>query len=246
MRSRVRAGLPWATMSSPAPPTARRRCASWCTRSWAEALAPVEPAVARLGEFLRGEVAAGRGYLPGRPARAARVPAAARRRQGARRRPGPLPDTGPRDGPVVLGGAGRAAGPPEPGQHLHRARGRPRAPAPDQRRPHAVGRPGRPAPQPRPHGRPRQAGEPPRPRLGGGDRRGPSRHWSSAAAPSSRSSGGATPVLSQRTCPTSRCIESPHPSPLSAHQGFFGSRPFSRANTLLTEAGADPVDWRLP
>jgi len=42
------------------------------------------------------------------------------------------------------------------------------------------------------------------------------------------------------------CIESPHPSPLSASRGFFGSRPFSRANALLTELGADPVDWRLP
>jgi uracil-DNA glycosylase len=41
-------------------------------------------------------------------------------------------------------------------------------------------------------------------------------------------------------------IESPHPSPLSASRGFFGSRPFSRANELLTKMGADPVDWRLP
>jgi uracil-DNA glycosylase len=41
-------------------------------------------------------------------------------------------------------------------------------------------------------------------------------------------------------------IESPHPSPLSASRGFFGSRPFSRANDLLTQMGADPVDWRLP
>ncbi|NNM46861.1 uracil-DNA glycosylase [Knoellia koreensis] len=41
-------------------------------------------------------------------------------------------------------------------------------------------------------------------------------------------------------------IESPHPSPLSAHSGFFGSRPFSRANELLAQQGADPVDWRLP
>lgn len=40
-------------------------------------------------------------------------------------------------------------------------------------------------------------------------------------------------------------IESAHPSPLSAHQGFFGTRPFSRANTALVEAGVDPVDWRL-
>ena len=41
-------------------------------------------------------------------------------------------------------------------------------------------------------------------------------------------------------------VESPHPSPLSAHRGFFGSRPFSRVNRLLEAAGAEPVDWRLP
>ncbi len=41
-------------------------------------------------------------------------------------------------------------------------------------------------------------------------------------------------------------IESAHPSPLSASRGFFGSRPFSRANALLERQGADPVDWRLP
>ncbi len=40
-------------------------------------------------------------------------------------------------------------------------------------------------------------------------------------------------------------IESPHPSPLSAHNGFFGSKPFSRANAALQEAGREPVDWRL-
>ena len=41
-------------------------------------------------------------------------------------------------------------------------------------------------------------------------------------------------------------IESAHPSPLSARSGFFGSRPFSRANALLVEQGADPIDWSLP
>ncbi|WP_336991788.1 uracil-DNA glycosylase [Leucobacter sp. VD1] len=40
-------------------------------------------------------------------------------------------------------------------------------------------------------------------------------------------------------------IESPHPSPLSASRGFFGSRPFSRANEALVAQGAEPVDWRL-
>ncbi len=45
-----------------------------------------------------------------------------------------------------------------------------------------------------------------------------------------------------------RCvaIESPHPSPLSASRGFFGSRPFSRANELLSQLGAEPIDWKLP
>ena len=45
---------------------------------------------------------------------------------------------------------------------------------------------------------------------------------------------GATPI-----------VASAHPSPLSASSGFFGSRPFSRANELLEAAGAAPIDWRL-
>jgi uracil-DNA glycosylase len=46
---------------------------------------------------------------------------------------------------------------------------------------------------------------------------------------------GATPI-----------IESAHPSPNSADRGFFGSRPFSRASRLLEEQGAGPIDWKLP
>ncbi|WP_298874754.1 uracil-DNA glycosylase [uncultured Microbacterium sp.] len=41
-------------------------------------------------------------------------------------------------------------------------------------------------------------------------------------------------------------VSSPHPSPLSASRGFFGSRPFSQVNALLQEQGADAVDWRIP
>ena len=41
-------------------------------------------------------------------------------------------------------------------------------------------------------------------------------------------------------------VESAHPSPLSARNGFFGSRPFTRANALLAEQGGEPVDWELP
>lgn len=42
------------------------------------------------------------------------------------------------------------------------------------------------------------------------------------------------------------CLESPHPSPMAAHHGFFGSRPFSHANEILVGQGAEPVNWRLP
>jgi len=40
-------------------------------------------------------------------------------------------------------------------------------------------------------------------------------------------------------------ITSPHPSPLSAHRGFFGSKPFNRANDLLIKQGREPIDWSL-
>ena len=52
-----------------------------------------------------------------------------------------------------------------------------------------------------------------------------------------------TPMLAEGRCSV---IESAHPSPLSASRGFFGSRPFSRANELLAGMGAEPIDWRLP
>lgn len=41
-------------------------------------------------------------------------------------------------------------------------------------------------------------------------------------------------------------VESAHPSPLSARNGFFGSRPFSKTNSALVEAGREPIDWRIP
>lgn len=41
-------------------------------------------------------------------------------------------------------------------------------------------------------------------------------------------------------------IETPHPSPLSAHRGFFGSRPFSRANIWLQDHGLTPINWTDP
>lgn len=43
--------------------------------------------------------------------------------------------------------------------------------------------------------------------------------------------------------PRSYVITSPHPSPLSAYRGFFGSKPFSKANAILTKLGLSPIDW---
>ena len=56
-----------------------------------------------------------------------------------------------------------------------------------------------------------------------------------------RDAASLTPALGQTPI-----IASPHPSPLSASRGFFGSRPFSRANALLAEQGAAPVNWEIP
>jgi uracil-DNA glycosylase len=42
------------------------------------------------------------------------------------------------------------------------------------------------------------------------------------------------------------CIESAHPSPMAAARGFFGSRPFSRVNSELEDLGGEPIDWALP
>jgi uracil-DNA glycosylase len=45
--------------------------------------------------------------------------------------------------------------------------------------------------------------------------------------------------------PKSDCIISVHPSPLSAYRGFFGSKPFGRANKMLVAKGRDPIDWSI-
>lgn len=41
-------------------------------------------------------------------------------------------------------------------------------------------------------------------------------------------------------------IKSPHPSPLSAHRGFFGSKPFSKTNKILNELGLEEIQWEIP
>ena len=50
---------------------------------------------------------------------------------------------------------------------------------------------------------------------------------------------------SMLTNPNHLIIESPHPSPLSAYRGFFGSRPFSQTNAFLEKNGIEPIDWQI-
>lgn len=56
-----------------------------------------------------------------------------------------------------------------------------------------------------------------------------------------KQAGQLTPLLGDTPI-----ISSPHPSPQAARRGFFGSRPFTRANELLIAQGCEPIDWRLP
>lgn len=55
--------------------------------------------------------------------------------------------------------------------------------------------------------------------------------------------GQARTLASFFTAPHTLVIESAHPSPLSAKRGFFGSKPFSRTNSFLTDNGLEPIDW---
>lgn len=213
--------------------------------SWAPALAPVEPVVAALGEFLRAEVAAGRGYLPaGRHV----LRAFAQPMDGVRvlivgQDPYPTPGH-----PVGLSFSVAPDVDPIPRslesiyRELQTDLGVP-APSSGDLTPWAergvlllnrvlTVRPGVSASH-RGKGWEQVTecaidalvarGGPLVAVLWGRDARG------------LVSRLGATPV-----------IESAHPSPLSAHSGFFGSRPFSRANALLRDQGADPIDWSLP
>ncbi len=231
-------------MSSPPLPTAAP-LRELVHPSWAQALAPVEPAVARLGEFLRSEVAAGRGYLPGGPhvLRAFQQPLDGVRVLVVGQDPYPTPghamglsfSVAPDVRPVPRSLANIYT-------ELEADLGLPRpstgdlTPWADQgvlllNRVLTVG-PGRSASH-RGRGWEEVTGRAIQALV---ERGGPL-----VAILWGRDARSLAPQL-----PGVPCIESPHPSPLSAHQGFFGSRPFSRANTLLTEAGADPVDWRIP
>jgi uracil-DNA glycosylase len=213
--------------------------------SWAAALEPVAPTVAQLGEFLRAEVAAGRGYLPvgANVLRAFEQPLDAVRVLIVGQDPYPTP------GHAV--GLSFSVAPdvrPVPRSlvniysELETDLGLPR-PSTGDLSPWAgrgvlllnrvlTVRPGAPA-----------------------SHRGKGWEQVTAAAIGALAARGGPLVAilwgrdARSLAPQlggTPCIESAHPSPLSAHSGFFGSKPFSRANDLLVQQGAEPIDWRLP
>ncbi|WP_235939873.1 uracil-DNA glycosylase [Occultella kanbiaonis] len=211
---------------------------------WATALAEVEPQVHAMGEFLRGEVAAGRGYLPAgeHVLRAFTNPLADVRVLIVGQDPYPTPghamglsfSVAPEVRPV-----------PRSLQNIYRELGTDLGlptPANGDLSPWADAgvlllnrsltvRPGEPASH---RGKGWEAvtdaairalvarGTPLVAILWGNDAR------------------SLTPLLGRTPI-----VASAHPSPLSASRGFFGSRPFSRANALLVEQGGPPVDWSL-
>ncbi|WP_350350013.1 uracil-DNA glycosylase [Agromyces sp. G08B096] len=211
---------------------------------WAAALAPVAADIARMGEFLRAEVAAGRGYLPAgdRVLRAFSQPLDRVRVLIVGQDPYPTPGH-----PIGLSFAVEAHVRPIPRSlaNIYREL------ADD------IGV------QPPQHGD-----------LGAWSRNGvmllnrvltvrPGTPASHRGKGWERVTDHAIRVLVERGTPLvailwgrdaqglrpmlgdTPVIESVHPSPLSASRGFFGSKPFSRANALLAEQGAEPVDWAI-
>ncbi|MWV59515.1 uracil-DNA glycosylase [Rathayibacter sp. VKM Ac-2754] len=213
-------------------------------RGWAEALAPVGPDIARMGDFLRGEVAAGRQYLPaGKDVlRAFAAPLADVRVLVVGQDPYPTPGH-----PIGLSFAvARHVRPvPRSLQNIYR----------ELHDDLGIATPS--------HGD-----------LGDWTRNGvmllnrvltvapgaPASHrgkgWEAVTEHAIRTLAARdqplVAILWGRDAANLRpllgdagIVESAHPSPLSASRGFFGSRPFSRANALLAERGAEPVDWSI-
>lgn len=212
---------------------------------WAQALVPAEPAITALGVFLRAEIAAGRGYLPAGEniLRAFRQPLADVRVLIVGQDPYPTPGN-----PVGLSFSVAPEVRRLPGSLVNIFReytadlGHPRPSTGDlspwsERGVLLLNRvltvqPGKP-----------------------GSHRG--RGWEQVTEQAIRAlaarggplvailwgndARGLAPLLG--SIPS---IQSAHPSPMSADRGFFGSRPFSRADALLVEQGGQPLDWKLP
>lgn len=211
---------------------------------WARALAPVEPGIHALGDFLRAETAAGRSYLPAgdRVLRAFEYPLSAVRVLIVGQDPYPTPGH-----PVGLSFSVDPAVRPVPRslqniyRELHDDLGLPVPAHGDLTRwsEHGVMLLNRVLTV--------QAGV-------SGSHRG--KGWEAVTEAAIRAlverGGPLVAILWGRDAANlapllgaTPIVRSAHPSPLSAHNGFFGSRPFSRANELLVAQGAEPVDWSL-
>ena len=236
--SRRRSALQWAGMAA-------RSLSDLIAPDWAEALAPVEPTITRLGEFLRAELAAGRSYLPAGAniLRAFRQPMADVRVLIVGQDPYPTPGN-----PVGLSFSVAPEVRRLPGSLVNIFKeytadlGHPRPSNGDltpwsERGVMLLNRvltvqPGSP-----------------------GSHRG--KGWEQVTEQAIRSlaaRGGPLAAILWGNDARSLVpllgdvpsIQSAHPSPMSADRGFFGSRPFSRADQLLHEQGGDPLDWKLP
>jgi uracil-DNA glycosylase len=234
-----------ATTLGPVTPTAGRPLEDLVASDWAQALAPVEPQIHAMGDFLRAEVAAGRDYLPAGDAvlRAFTRPLAEVRVLVVGQDPYPTPghamglsfSVQPHVRPVPRSLANIftelvadvGCPPPSTGDlsawadrgvmMLNRV---------------LTVRPGAPASH---RGKGWEAVT---------DRAIEAlvaRRAPLVAVLWGRDAQGLTPALG-----ATPVVASAHPSPLSARTGFFGSRPFSRVNELLVEQGAHPIDWALP
>ena len=214
---------------------------------WASALAPVADQVAVMGQFLRDEIAAGRGYLPAGPhvLRAFAQPLDAVRVLIVGQDPYPTPGH-----PIGLSFAVAPEVSPLPGslRNIFTELGADMGvsePSNGDLRPWAqrgvlllnrvlTVRPGAPASH-RGKGWEEITGHAVDSLI---TRGGPL-----VAILWGRQAQETTPSFEEAGVPV---ISSPHPSPLSASRGFYGSRPFSRANEALVAAGAEPIDWTLP
>jgi uracil-DNA glycosylase len=231
---------------SPTPsPSGRRPLAELVDPGWAAALAPVEPVIAAMGDFLRAEVAAGRSYLPAGEniLRAFKQPLDAVRVLVVGQDPYPTPGH-----PVGLSFSVAPAVRPLPRslQNIFRELVNDLGVAPPtsgdlspwaERGVLMLNRcltvePGKP-----------------------GSHRG--KGWEDVTTQAihalvardeplvailwGRDAQTLEPMLADVPL-----VKSAHPSPMSADRGFFGSRPFSRVNALLADLGGEPVDWSLP
>lgn len=215
---------------------------------WAQTMAPVEDQIHAMGDFLRAELAAGRGYFPAgeNVFHAFRYPLAQVKVLIVGQDPYPTPGHAMGLSFSVMPGTEIPRSLVNIFKEMHQDLGLP-LPTSGDLRPWAnqgvmllnralTVQPGKPASH---RGRGWEA-------ITEFAIRELAKHHAAQGLPLVAILWGADARRTKEFMPRVPCLESVHPSPLSASRGFFGSRPFSRANELLVAQGGQPVDWRLP